>query len=557
MTQRVAEVKRPHLTLSRPPEAGILIWHFITLIAIAIFAQLLFLQSFALAAASSEDPAKDTVDASSALPYSGTIESWISSELHPMSDKWYTNPWPETDIRYRLTKQPPLEWKSRKSMGTATETILIAPSITYQTILGIGSSLEHTSIYAIRKNKTRSQQRALLESLISPDEGIGMNLFRIEIGTSDFSDGTKASPVPLYEKGWFSLKDSPNAPFSIDRPLSLGIIDTVKMAIEVGEATENPIKIFASPWSPPDWMRAKKSMVQGGPIKRSMLDDYAAYLRQFVEAYAAEGIPVYAITLQNERLFEPTDYPGMVISWELERDLLVEVHKNFRSGDGRYGKPLDVKIWALDHNFDHWREAELLIKDLKANNQAHILDGIAFHHYGGLSKHMAALQSLHPNIPVMFTEGSVWGLNGDKNRRGFETVIQHLRNGATTYNAWVTMITQNPAEANQGPYNRVGKVAPTMLIQEDGSSSESYKTPEFWLMGQFSRFVRPGAVRIHSNYGSIQTVTNVAFLNLDGTYALIVANSTSKRQTFSVEFSNQRFSARIPPKSIATYRWTE
>ena len=104
-------------------------------------------------------------------------------------------------------------------MGTATETILIAPSITYQTILGIGSSLEHTSIYAIRKNKTRSQQRALLESLISPDEGIGMNLFRIEIGTSDFSDGTKASPVPLYEKGWFSLKDSPNAPLQ-HRPSS-------------------------------------------------------------------------------------------------------------------------------------------------------------------------------------------------------------------------------------------------------------------------------------------------------------------------------------------------
>lgn len=550
-------MKHPELTLSLPLEADILSGHFLPLIAIAIFAQLLFLQPFALAAVSSKDPINYAVDAPSALPSSSTIESWISSELHPMSDKWYTDPWPETDIRFRLTKQTPIEWKSRKSLGAVTETVLIDPSITYQTMLGIGSSLEHTSIYAIRKNKTRSQQRALLESLISPDEGIGMNLFRIEIGRSDFSDGTKASPVPRYEKGWFSLKDSLNAPFSIDRPLSLGIIDTVKMAIEAGEATKNPIKIFASPWSPPDWMRAKKSMVQGGPIKRSMLDDYAAYLRLFVEAYAAEGIPIYAITLQNERLFEPADYPGMVISWELERDLLVEVHKNFRSVDGRYGKPLEVKLWALDHNFDHWGEAELLISDLKTNDQSHMLDGIAFHHHGGLSKQMAALQSLHPDVPVMFTEGSVWGLNGDDNQRGFETVIQHLRNGATTYNAWVTMITQNPGEANRGPYNRVGKVAPTMLIQEDGSSSEYYKTPEFWLMGQFSRFVRPGAVRIHSNYGSTQTVTNVAFLNPDGTYVLIVANSTGKRQPINVEFSNQDFSARIPAKSIATYRWTE
>ena len=548
---------RPDFPLSLPFETVPLNWRSPLLIAITFFAQLLFLQSFVLAAANSKDPAKNPISAPSALPSSSTIESWISSELHPMSEKWYTDPWPETDIRYRLTKQAPLKWRSRKSVGTATETVLIEPSLTYQTMLGIGSSLEHTTIYAIRKNKTRSQQRAILESLISPEEGIGMNLFRIEIGTSDFSDGTKASPPPLYERGWFSLKDTPDAPFSIDRPLSLGIIDTLKMAIEVGEATKNPIKIFASPWSPPDWMRAKKSMVQGGAIKRSMLDDYAAYLRQFVEAYAAEGIPIYAITLQNERLFEPADYPGMVISWELERDLLIEVHNNFRSVGGEYGEPLDVKLWALDHNFDHWNEAELLISDLKTNDQAHILDGIAFHHYGGLSKQMAALQSLHPDIPVMFTEGSVWGLNGDDNRRGFETVIQHLRNGATTYNAWVTMITQNPAEANQGPYNQVGKVAPTMLIQENGSSSEYYKTPEFWLMGQFSRFVRPGAIRIHSNYGSIQTVTNVAFLNPDGTYVLIVANSTSEHQAFNVEFSSQHFSASIPPKSIATYRWTD
>ena len=550
-------MKRPDLTLSRLFQTAALRWHPLLFIAIAFYAQLVFLQSFALAAASSKNPVKGAVDTPSALPSSSTIESWISSEFHPMSDKWYTDPWPETNICYRLTEQPPLEWGRRKNMGTATKTVLIDSPTTYQTISGIGSSLEHTTIYAIRKNKTRSPQRAILESLISPDEGIGMNLFRIEIGRSDFSDGTKASPPPLYKKGWFSLKDAPNAPFSIDRPLSLGIIDTLKMAIEVGNATKNPIKIFASPWSPRDWMRAKKSMVQGGPIKRSVLDNYASYLHRFVEAYAAEGIPIYAITLQNERLFEPVDYPGMIIAWELERDLLIEVHNNFRSVNRGYGEPLDVKLWALDHNFDHWREAELLISDLKANDQTHMLDGIAFHQYGGLSKQMAALQSLHPDVRVMFTKGSVWGLNGDDNRRGFETLIQHLRNGATTYSAWVTMITQNPAEANQGPYNTVGKVAPTMLIQENGSSAESYKTPEFWLMGQFSRFVRPGAVRIHSNYGSIQTVTNVTFLNPDGTYVLIVANSTSKHQTFNVEFSNQNLNAGIPPKSIATNRWTD
>ena len=145
-------MKHPELTLSLPLEADILSGHFLPLIAIAIFAQLLFLQPFALAAVSSKDPINYAVDAPSALPSSSTIESWISSELHPMSDKWYTDPWPETNIRFRLTKQTPIEWKSRKSLGAVTETVLINPSITYQTMLGIGSSLEHTSIYAIRKN---------------------------------------------------------------------------------------------------------------------------------------------------------------------------------------------------------------------------------------------------------------------------------------------------------------------------------------------------------------------------------------------------------------------
>lgn len=482
------------------------------------------------------------------------VKSWVSSEFEPMAQEWYTSPWPESKIPYKLTEQSSLQWSQFRD-DPELPVITVDPATSYQSILGLGASLEHTTVYAIRKNKTEAQQRALLESLISPDKGIGMNLFRIEIGTSDFADGTRATPKPLYDKGWYSLKDTPDAPFSIERPKSLGIIETIKMAIEVGEASNNPIRFIASPWSPPGWMREKGNMVQGGPLKRDMLEEYAAYLRDFVEAYQAEGIPIYAMTLQNERQFEPDAYPGMIISWELERDLLIKVYENFNNITGNFGPRLDVKLWTLDHNFDYWQQAKEQMDSFKAMGKASYVDGTAFHHYGGDSAQMAQMHQAHPDKAVVFTEGTVWGINADNNKRGFETVIRHFRNWSIAYTSWVTMITQDVGEANQGPYNEVGIVSPTMLVQRSGSTSEWYKTPEYWLMGQFSKFIQPGAKRLKSNYGSLDRVTNVAFANPDGSYITLVANSTNQPQRFKLACDGKQFVAEVPAKSIATYKW--
>lgn len=496
----------------------------------------------------------ETTSGDSAPAERQRVNAWISSEFMPMDDRWYTDPWPESEIPLRLTEQPSLYWQPK---GTAKGLTLIElePEKPRQTIIGLGASLEHTTVYAIRKNKTPEQQREILKALIDPKQGIGMNLFRIEIGTSDFADGTRATPKPLYEKGWFSLQDSPEQPFSIERPKSLGIVETIQMALEVGEQSNNPIKLVASPWSPPDWMREGENMVRGGPLKADMLDRYAQYLRNFVEAYQAEGIPIYALTLQNERQFEPEAYPGMIISWQMERDLLIKVYENFHNISGHFGPELNVKLWTLDHNFDYWQQAKEQMDSFKAQGKAHYVDGTAFHHYGGDTAQMGQMHDAHPDKDVIFTEGAVWGLNADDNRRGFETVIRHFRNWSTAYTGWVTMITQQVDEANQGPYNKVGVLSPTLLVHRSGNTSGWYKTPEYWLMGQFSKFIRPGARRIESNYGSLETITNVAFSNPDGSYVTIVANSTHKAQSFVLTLGNREFTAQVPAKSIATYRW--
>ena len=181
----------------------------------------------------------------------------VSAEWHPNDKQWYSEPWPEEAVPHRLDDLP----VQAVSNADAKNLIVLDPDRQYQRILGIGASLEHSTVYAIRKNKSPAQQKALLSALIDPVNGIGLNLFRISIGTSDFSDGTHAQTPPDNPKGWYSFQDTPDSAFSIQRNIELGIVNTLQMALEVGKETHNPVKLVASPWSPPRWMREHNNMV--------------------------------------------------------------------------------------------------------------------------------------------------------------------------------------------------------------------------------------------------------------------------------------------------------
>lgn len=477
-------------------------------------------------------------------------QAWASSELHSNDKAWYTTPWPESDIAYRLT---PITVKQVDTMDSSG--IHIDPTHSYQRILGLGASLEHSTVYALRKNKNAAQQEAVLRALIDPKAGIGMNLFRISIGTSDFSDGTYADTPTDNAKGWYSFQDTPTSPFSIQRNIELGIIDTLQMAIKVGHDTHNPIKFVASPWSPPRWMREHNNMVQGGTLKREYYADYAQYLRQFIEAYDAQGIPIHAITLQNERQFEPPAYPGMVLSWQQERDLLIEIYENFHNISGHHGKPLAVKLWTLDHNFNYWQQAVDQLDSFKSLGKSNYIDGTAFHHYAGDSSAMAKVHQAHPDKDVIFTEGSVWGVGNDNPNRGFQSVIRHLRHWSTAYISWVTMLPQQVDEANQGPYNKLGVVGPTMLIQEKGASPNWYKTPEYWLMGQFSRFIQRDALRIESNDISDKGIENVALKNPDGSIVSVLTNPHDKAVEITLTLKDKAWLVTLPQHAVTTVVW--
>jgi O-glycosyl hydrolase len=450
---------------------------------------------------------------------------YFSSEYFPKSRKWFTAPWDESQIPYRLSRQNDVP--ITRVGETDVPEITIDPAQTFQTMTGIGTSLDESTCYAFQKNHTDDQIKEILRDLIDPDQGIGMNLFRICLGTSDFSDARSVSSTP---KGWYSYQDQQNAPLSIENDRKLGIVRVLKLALEVAAECHQPIRIFGSAWSPPAWMKNNGSMV-GGKL-----------LPTAVDAYEAEGIPIYAVTTNNEHYFAPDRYPGCYFDAPTEAKLVEALGSAFR------GAGLKTRIWILDHNYSLWRQAQKALDILKAGTPGSegygLVDAVAFHHYGGTPSQMSQLHSAYPDMHIEFSEGSVWGT------AGVAEICDMFNNWSQSYMNWVTMVTQTTSEHIQGPYNTPGALSPTLLVKRDGVGPEWYKTPEYFLVGQVSKFVRPGAVRISTRNG-VASLSCVAFKNPDDSIVVILVNQNEWKVEARLVCGMNQIAIAVPAGTVA------
>ncbi len=466
------------------------------------------------------------------------VASFISSDYHPKDGHWFKAPWPESEWRYQLAPQAPLAL-TRPDPGSTLPTIHVDSTRTYQTVLGMGTSLEETSIDALTRNHDDAQIKAILKTLIDPATGIGMSLFRITIGASDFSDARSVTTNP---HGFYTYQDQPGDAFSIENDRKLHILHVLKLALEVARETGQPIRFFASAWSPPGWMKDSGKLI-GGKLLTEKIPDYARYLREFVQAYQKEGIPIYAITTNNEHYFAPNGYPGCAFGAHEEALLADALGREFKQAG------LDTRVWILDHNFDIWDKAAITLGELKASYPAGyaVVDGTAFHLYGGKPPAMARLAAAFPDKSIQFTEGATWGT------AGMNEIAQIFRNGSSSYVSWVTMTMQSPETHIQGPYSKPPALSPVLLTKKDGASPDWYKIPEYNLYGQFMKFIRPGAVRIESDPGSEETTTNVAFKNPDGSLVLVVINQNEWTQDLRFLVDGSQLAVSLPPSTVATY----
>jgi O-glycosyl hydrolase len=475
------------------------------------------------------------------------VEQWWSSELHPESPAWFTSPPAVSQIPYALSRQPNLKWEGCDE--TKGMVFTVRPEVSFQTMLGIGTSLEATSIYAIRKNKTEAQIRDLLRTLVDPVNGLGFSLFRVTIGTSDFSDGRSVSKHP---KGFYSYRDEPHGTFSIAADHQFGILETLQWLIEEAARLEPPVdpRFFASCWSPPGWMKTSNALI-GGTLLSGMEMEWARYIRDFVEAYEREGIPIYAVTIQNEPNFVPDDYPGMGLTPRQEALMADALCTVFRGGDVPEDQRIDAKIWINDHNFEFWENADEVLNLLRKRDRYDCVDGVAFHNYSSApAEWMSEILRRHPEKSVQLTEHAEWGVAGMHNLQ------QYFWNGSQSYVYWVPMSSRDLDEHNQGPYNVLGELSPTLLIQEEGGSPHWYRTPEYFLLSQFGRFIRPGAERIECSPGKSSALTAVAFKNPDHGMAVILVNQTKTLKSYTLRIGEERqVCGDVPAKSVSTLSW--
>ncbi|MFF2092815.1 glycoside hydrolase family 30 beta sandwich domain-containing protein [Paenibacillus sp. NPDC058174] len=450
------------------------------------------------------------------------VEVWYSTSLAPGGSQWFTGP---HETEHRLSQQPALSWTAPEAAQSTA--LLVTPEHRYQEMLGIGTSIEETTIHNLAKMSPDKREQ-VLRQLVDPEAGIGLNVIRIAIGTSDFT----AEPFYTYNDLPEGETDFELERFTIEKDIELSIIATIQQLI----AMAPDVRIFASPWSPPAWMKTN------GDLKRGMLkeghaytDALAKYYRKSIQAYAQHGIPVYAMTMQNEPLLE-TDYPSCYMPPERQKDLAVALKREFAA----HG--LATKLWIFDHNFiDAMGYVTPILNDPEGFAAS---DGIALHDYEGSPEAMSELHAAYPDKPIYLTERSVWGT------AGADRIAQYFRNYACSYNAWVTML-----DSRIGTHQWLGTPGPTLFIQDADQADVSWVTPEYYLLGQFSKFIRRGAVRVGSTYGSAETVTNVVFRNPDGEFIAIVINQSETLQPFRVLCGGRQFADSLPANTVGTYRW--
>ncbi|MFC4100214.1 glycoside hydrolase family 3 N-terminal domain-containing protein [Paenibacillus xanthanilyticus] len=457
----------------------------------------------------------------------GKVESWISTERDSQSMKWYYAPqWQAGDEAGQLTQRDKNLDLTAIGDDANVTTIKLNPSKTYQSMMGIGSSMEESTVYNLIK-MSPAKQDELIKKLVSPVDGIGVSMTRVTIGTADFT----AQKFYSYDDMPPGQTDPTLANFSIQKDIDFGIIDALKRILK-----HNPnMQFFASPWSPPGWMKTTDSMIKGS-VKDEYLPVLADYYVKFIQAYKAQGINISAMTLQNEPLLE-IEYPSTKMPWQQEAELAKLLSAKLKAAG------LDVKLWIFDHNFNDTMSYPAPLLADPANREA--VDGTAFHDYGGEPTEMSRLHDMYPDENIYLTERAVWGT------KGADRMAQYFRNWARSYNSWVLML-----DSDISTHQWVGTPDPTMIVQDSGNPENYWLTPEFYMLGNYTKFVKPGYIRIDSNYGSEDSVTNVSFMSPDKkTIVTVVINRTDKPQTFKIVSDGTQIADTIPAKSVITYQW--
>ncbi|HEY6130115.1 MAG TPA: glycoside hydrolase family 30 beta sandwich domain-containing protein [Candidatus Acidoferrum sp.] len=415
----------------------------------------------------------------------------------------------------------------------ASLTVAVDDSKKYQQMDGFGASLTDSSAWLLWHKLTDQQRKETLEKLFSRTKGIGLSILRQPMGASDFAlEDYSYDDVPEGET------DPELKKFSIERDRAY-ILPILRDAL-----AQNPkLKIIASPWSPPGWMKTSGSMIQGALLP-SAYEPMAKYFVKFVQAYEAAGVPVYAVTMQNEPLNIPNNYPGLGMT---ATEQIVFLRDHLRPQFRQAG--IKSKILIFDHN---WDLIEFPIKVLSDSKAAASTEGTAIHCYGGSVTAQSELHTRFPDKGIWLTEcsGGDWQ-KGKLLEEQTRLIIETTRNWAQSVVLWNLALNQDHRPYLGGCTNCRGVIT----VNDAVSPAQVTETVDFTALGHASRFVQPGAYRIESNSFGQGSLEDVAFANPDGSIVLLVLNGTGSTLHFNISWKNSFAPVTLEPATVATFRW--
>jgi glucosylceramidase len=432
------------------------------------------------------------------------------------------------DLEGSMTEQVPLQPSGRLDMPLPR--VWVHPAVRFQTLLGFGGAF--TEAAAVSWQGLSEQRRNdLLCAYFDPERGHGYALCRVHMNSCDFALGNYAHAE---RPGDFELTG-----FNIERDRQ-ALIPFIQAAQRVARGS---IRLLVSPWSPPAWMKTNGQMNGGGKLRPECRQAWAQCFVRFIQAYQAEGVPVWGVSVQNEPMATQR-WDSCIYSAEEERDFVRD-----HLGPALHAAGLGaVKIVVWDHNRDELVErASTVYSDPEASRYVW---GAGFHWY--VEDHFDHVQLVHDAFPdkhLLFTEGCQ---EGGPHLGEWQVGERYARSMINDLNRWtVGWIDWNLLLDTQGGPNHVGNFCSAPLLA-DTASDRLHVQSSFAYIGHFARFVRPGAQRALCA-ATKEALEVTAFVNADDDIATVVMNRSDDALSFILRIDGDDAVATLPAHSIATF----
>jgi glucosylceramidase len=437
-----------------------------------------------------------------------------------------------------LQQQAPVSFGAGN--GSTGQIITVDERTKYQQFTGGGASMTDTAAYLLGSSGaiSSSTQSQVMNALFSPTSGIGLDFLRNPMGASDLA---------RYNYSYDDMPSGQTDPSLANFSISHDLTDILPLTKEAEQLNPN-LKLMMTPWSAPAWMKDNDNFTDQGYLQSQYYAAYAQYFVKTIEAYQAQGVHVDYVSPSNEPgCCSGANYPTMAwngsgLDYFTANDLLPALH----------AAGLSAKVLALDWNWSNYASyGAPEVNDATVRDDP-LFGGVAWHGYDeGSAAEQSTVHNEYPGIGTFDTEhsGGTWIAN--QQQEDMENIIDYTRNWGQSVVKWSLAVDQNDGPHNGGCGTCTGLIT---VHNGDSESGQVDYTVEYYDMGQLTKFVKPGAYRIEST--SNPDVPNVAWLNPDGSKALVAYNETGAAQPITVNWGGESFTYTLPAQTSATFTWS-